>query len=198
MQRLVLGVALAAAWGCDEAKEALAGPDQGPQEVVFEQPLETPVATLDADGVSAVCVAFQSAVVRKTPDETRCVPAGIVAAGQGDGDAQAACVDARDTCARLARLGSGRLPELPAGPCPFQPVEAGGCSATLEALKPCLDSLADAAVAQVSQTLTCALAGDPSLPDVQIEVPDADGVQACADFTQACPGFLGPDDAAQE
>ncbi|MCA9544931.1 MAG: hypothetical protein KC613_11095 [Myxococcales bacterium] len=191
MRWSALGLVAVAAWGCDEAKRALAGPDQGPQEVVFEQPLETPVATLDGGGVSAVCVAFQSAVVRQVPPETRCVPAGIIASGQSDGDPQASCAEARDTCTRLVRLGTGELPELPAGPCPFQAVDAETCSATLATLKPCLDTLADTAVGQIRETLTCALAGNADLPDVQVEVPDADGVEACAAFTAQCPGFLG-------
>lgn len=198
MSRLTLTLTLLSApawWGCDDIKDAIGAPDAGPQEVVFEAPPETRIADLDAEGVAAVCAAFQSAVVRKVPPETRCVTVGLAAMGApgetSEAEARSACEEAVVTCTQVARVGTGRLPDLPAGPCPFSQVEGDGCEGTLATLKPCLDTLADTAVAQLRQTFTCDLAGTIAVPDVQVEVPDPDGSQACAVFVAGCPEFFG-------
>ena len=194
MRPIAIAATLCMLPACDDADSLLnGGADAGAQEVVFDVPLTTPVATLDADGVDAVCAAMYGAVIRQVPPETRCVPAGIIAGGDSEGAdaARAQCTDAVTTCVRLASIGTSALPDIPAGPCTFSRVEAETCDATLETLKPCLDTLADTAVGQLRANLTCVLAGTLDVPVPMIEIPSADGVQACAEFTLRCPGFLG-------
>jgi hypothetical protein len=180
--------------GCDAAESVLRGnADAGPSGVVVEAEATTAVAELDAD---AVCVAFYQAVTRQVPNATRCVVPGLIAGADADeGGAQAACTSAASTCTRVASLGTGALPDLPSGPCIFTQPDPDACDATLELLQPCLDAMADTATGQIQTSLTCALADTTGIPDVQVNIPEADEVQACAAFGVVCPGFFGRPEA---
>lgn len=180
--------------GCDEAKSLITGPDAGPTGVQIEGDPETLLTALDATQVNALCTAFYQATVRQTPPETRCavvgIPAGVANGGGTAGGELTACEDAVSTCVQVSAVGGQALPELETGSC-FMRQPGEGCTATLGTLQPCLDAMADSAVAQLRATLSCNLADLSSVVIPSVEAPDPDGVEVCARFTATCPDLFG-------